>query len=58
MHQDGVWACLHLIRYSIPVITVCLYSEMNINDKQYIVLFEHFIIQILKNRLRYYIIVD
>ena len=34
MHQDGVWACLHLIRYSIPVITVCLYSEMNINDKK------------------------
>ena len=58
MHQDGVWACLHLIRYSIPVITVCWYSEMNINDKQYIVLFGHFIIKILKNRLRYYIIVN
>ena len=58
MHQDGVWACLHLIRYCIHVITVYLYSEMNIDDKRYIVLFGHFIIQILKNRLSYYIIVN
>ena len=60
MHQDGVWACLRLIRYCIHVITVYLYSEMNIDDIKdiYVVLFRYALIQILINCMRCYIIVN